>query len=373
MFRATSNVLKLSAFNEIKTGLLSFCYRRCSNGILDFVNQLNSHDNSTPSSGAVNRFSQEDVQRLTDRQLIDVMTITHSSHWTAKFSDSRTFQKWLQTVVEDECSRRLQILNTDLWLDVVNISSSPHVPIRAKLTNSLAKRTKRELSNIRNIAVTDVVKLFQLFAERGSKFQFMTELEQRLTQSIDQIDSESMIPLYHGVAKNGTKHKQLLAALISHAHRNLNNLDDASVRNIFLMITKCKVYNMELMFNLATISIRKLPNWSPYTAGVIAWAFAKHLIYNRALFEAISQQFINNHQQYGQYDVAQILYAFAKINFIPSNHSKFFETVENLLDQSYDDYNPKFLLNIAWSMIVLQRYHRPLLAKIFQAISSKGR
>ncbi|EDV28045.1 uncharacterized protein TRIADDRAFT_53221 [Trichoplax adhaerens] len=363
VYRKVVNMVAHSRDTLTFTYLPLSSYRRCSNFLFGIVDQLNSPTAIKQELYNANRYSQQDIHELNDQELVKIMAVTHSTSWTSRSFKPLTLRKWFQINVEDECCRRLHNMDKQLWLNLVHISSSPHVPIRSRFTKALAKRTERELDSIDDLST--MTKLFQLFAERGSKFQFLNKLEQRLARNIKDINLQDIIPLYHGVAKNKTKHKPLLSALIDHACRNLNHLDDISIRNLVLMLTKCRVFNMELIFDIAAISILKLSNWSPYTVGVIAWAFAKHLIYNRELFEAVGQHFMNNHQQYGQYDVAQVLYSFAKVNFKPSNSKEFFSAIENLLNRSYDNYNPKFLLNIAWSMAILQRYHRPLFAKVF--------
>ncbi|XP_048464227.1 FAST kinase domain-containing protein 3, mitochondrial-like [Rhincodon typus] len=83
------------------------------------------------------------------------------------------------------------------------------------------------------------------------------------------------------------------------------------------------------------------------------------------IFDAVAESFVYNSDNFTTKEIALQIMPFGKLNYLPPNASQLFKKIENLLRGRFSQFQPRILLNLLHSCILLERFPVNFVAKIF--------
>ncbi|XP_043545908.1 FAST kinase domain-containing protein 3, mitochondrial isoform X3 [Chiloscyllium plagiosum] len=83
------------------------------------------------------------------------------------------------------------------------------------------------------------------------------------------------------------------------------------------------------------------------------------------IFDAVAESFVYNSDNFTTEEIALQIMPFGKLNYLPPNAGQLFRKIENLLRGRFSQFQPRTLLNLLHSCILIGRFPVNFVAKIF--------
>ncbi|NXG51705.1 FAKD3 protein, partial [Psilopogon haemacephalus] len=103
----------------------------------------------------------------------------------------------------------------------------------------------------------------------------------------------------------------------------------------------------------------------PQTVSKVMQYCCQKRILSKPIFDAVAESFISDGDRFTTEQIAGYIVPFGTLNYLPPSASSFFRKLESLLRASLSHFQPRTLLNLLHSCVLLQRYPVNFLPKIF--------
>ncbi|XP_072365088.1 FAST kinase domain-containing protein 3, mitochondrial [Scyliorhinus torazame] len=233
--------------------------------------------------------------------------------------------------------------------------------------------------------------------------QIMEEIQ---GQKTDDWTSEEIAMVYNlleaGVGEGGN-YQQLLNKMNIHA-LHLASRMSRKVKNDILnaMVILKQTRAIPLVINLCKQSVRHVPHFSDQELIVVLNALmyfghsdrfftdalernfpqkafimqpeaiskvmqycSQRRILSAPIFDAVAESFVYNSDNFTTEEIALQIIPFGKLNYLPPNAGQLFRKIENLLRGRFSQFQPRTLLNLLHSCILIERFPVNFVAKIF--------
>lgn len=235
--------------------------------------------------------------------------------------------------------------------------------------------------------------------------QVMEEIQK---QAPGQWSLEELISVYRllqgGVGADG-KYRDLLNALHTHAVTVTSRMDPGAVGELLnALVTLNQTQAMPLVINLCKQAVRHVPHFTdeeltlvlaalmhfghsdhyfveaieryvptvaftshPETITKVMQFFSRRNILSPAVFDAVAESFVYRADDYNTSQVARQIMAYGKLGYLPSNAGEVFRKVENILHMRFSHFQPRTVLNLLHSCILVERFPVNFVSKVFSS------
>ncbi|XP_078093555.1 FAST kinase domain-containing protein 3, mitochondrial isoform X1 [Mustelus asterias] len=233
--------------------------------------------------------------------------------------------------------------------------------------------------------------------------QMMEEIQ---TQKMDDWTSEEIAMVYNlleaGVGEGGN-YQQLLNKMNTHTFHLASRLGRKAKNDILnAMVVLKQTRAIPLVINLCKHSVRHVPHFSDQELVVVLNALmyfghsdrfftdalernvpkkafvmqpeaiskvmqycSQRRILSPPIFDAVAESFVYNSDNFTTKEIALQIIPFGKLNYLPPNAGQLFRKIENLLRRRFSQFQPRTLLNLLHSCILIERFPVNFVAKIF--------
>ncbi|XP_074550006.1 FAST kinase domain-containing protein 3, mitochondrial [Halichoeres trimaculatus] len=210
--------------------------------------------------------------------------------------------------------------------------------------------------------------------------------------------------LQSGVATGG-KHRDLLHAMNIHAMTVTPQMDERAVSKLLnALVTLNQTQAMPLVINLCKQAGHYVPHFTdeeltlvlgalmhfghsdhlfiqamekyapsmvftshPETVARVSQFFSQRKILSTPVFDAIAESFVYRADDYNTSQVTRHIMALGRLGYLPPNADDVFRKVENILRSRYSQFQPRTLLNLLHSCILVGRFPVNFMAKVFSS------
>ncbi|XP_026219174.1 FAST kinase domain-containing protein 3, mitochondrial [Anabas testudineus] len=95
--------------------------------------------------------------------------------------------------------------------------------------------------------------------------------------------------------------------------------------------------------------------------------FSRRNILSPAVFDAVAESFVYRADDYNTSQVARQIMAFGKLGYLPPNAVEVFRKVENILHTRFSHFQPRTILNLLHSCILVERFPVNFLSNVFSS------
>ncbi|XP_040921523.1 FAST kinase domain-containing protein 3, mitochondrial [Toxotes jaculatrix] len=208
--------------------------------------------------------------------------------------------------------------------------------------------------------------------------------------------------LQSGVCEDG-KYRDLLNAMHTHAVTVTSRMDPAAVSTLLsALVTLNQTQAMPLVINLCKQAVRHVPHFTdeelalvvgalihfghsdhyfvqamekyvptvaftsqPETVTKVMQFFSRRNILSPTVFDAVAESFVYRADDYSTSQVARQIMAFGKLGYLPPNAGDVFRKVESILHTRFSQFQPRALLNLLHSCILVERFPVNFVSKVF--------
>uniref|UniRef100_UPI00398F3EB3 FAST kinase domain-containing protein 3, mitochondrial n=1 Tax=Pristiophorus japonicus TaxID=55135 RepID=UPI00398F3EB3 len=231
-------------------------------------------------------------------------------------------------------------------------------------------------------------------------------MEQVQGQKMDDWTSEEITMVYNllvaGVGEGGN-YQQLLNKMNTHTLHLASRLGCKAKSDIFnAMVVLKQTQAIPLVINLCKYSVRHVPHFSdqelipvlnalmyfghsdkfftdalernvpkkafvmqPEAISKVMQYCSQRRILSPPIFDAVAESFVYNSDNFTTKEIALQIMPFGKLNYLPPNAGQLFRKIENLLRRRFSQFQPRTLLNLLHSCILIERFPVNFVAKIF--------
>lgn len=105
----------------------------------------------------------------------------------------------------------------------------------------------------------------------------------------------------------------------------------------------------------------------PETVTKVMQFFGRRNILSPVVFDAVAESFVYRADDYTTSQVAQQIMAFGKLGYLPPNTGDLFRKVETILHTRFSHFQPRTLLNLLHSCILVERFPVNFVSKVFSS------
>ncbi|NXN25825.1 FAKD3 protein, partial [Nycticryphes semicollaris] len=212
-----------------------------------------------------------------------------------------------------------------------------------------------------------VYKMLQVPAGEGEQFQ---DLLDRLNSVALNIVSQ-LSPTFTSVMLNSlvvlhqTRAVPLVTALCKHSVKHIAYFTGDELVNVleaFLYFGHCEDIFTEALETHVPESIFTM---HPQTVSKIMQYCCQRMILSKPIFDAAAEGFISDADTFTADQIAGYIIPFGTLNYQPPSASSLFRKLETVLHSRFTHFQPRTLLNLLHSCVLIQRYPVNFLPKVF--------
>ncbi|NWS56704.1 FAKD3 protein, partial [Chunga burmeisteri] len=167
------------------------------------------------------------------------------------------------------------------------------------------------------------------------------------------------------VVLHQTQAVPLVTALCKHSVKNISYFTGDELVNVleaFLYFGHCEQIFTEA---LETHIPKSIFTMHPQTVSKVMQYCCQKMILSKPIFDAVAESFISDADRFTTDQIAGYIIAFGTLNYLPPSASSLFRKLETILHTRLSHFQPRTLLNLLHSCVLIQRYPVNFLPKIF--------
>ncbi|NWI33288.1 FAKD3 protein, partial [Sula dactylatra] len=103
----------------------------------------------------------------------------------------------------------------------------------------------------------------------------------------------------------------------------------------------------------------------PQTVSKVMQYCCRKMILSKPIFDAVAEGFISSADRFTTDQIAEYIIPFGTLNYLPPSASSLFSKLETILHTRFNHFQPRTLLNVLHSCVLIRRYPVNFLPKIF--------
>ncbi|XP_033841570.1 FAST kinase domain-containing protein 3, mitochondrial [Periophthalmus magnuspinnatus] len=235
--------------------------------------------------------------------------------------------------------------------------------------------------------------------------QVMSQIQKQEPAQWSLADLRAMYKLLQSGAGFDGKYCDLLNAMHTHAVTVTSHMNPATVSELLGVLTSLnQTQAMPLVISLCKRAVRHVPHFSdeeltlvlgalmhfghsdhyfvdamekyvptmafishPETVTKVMQFFGRRNILSPVVFDAVAESFVYRADEYTPSQVARQIMPFGKLGYLPPNAANVFRKVETILHTRFSHFQPRTLLNVLHSCILVERFPVNFVSKVFSS------
>ncbi|XP_077993718.1 FAST kinase domain-containing protein 4-like [Glandiceps talaboti] len=195
----------------------------------------------------------------------------------------------------------------------------------------------------------------------------MEKLEDKALEMAEQLSQEDARRVALILANQNRRSIPLLRALAYHIVQRQYELELQVMMDICFAFAKLNFHHQELFEKILAELLRKLPKCNPRMVASFSKSFSYLKWLSYPLFDATSLYVVENLQHFKQQQLTNMILSYARLNFQPKNSDAFFKEIIPQLDLSVDSLKDNILIDVVWSLAILQAAPGNYLGKVLNS------
>ncbi|KAM9303389.1 FAST kinase domain-containing protein 4 [Morus bassanus] len=192
----------------------------------------------------------------------------------------------------------------------------------------------------------------------------MDRLEDKALELAEQFNPDDIRKITLALAYQNRRCVPLLRALSYHLIQKHSELNLNVLMDLIFAFGKLNFHQPQVLQKIATDLHPHVSMMTPIEVTRCIRSFALLKWLSLPLFEAVAQYALDNTKQLSVTHLCGIILSFARLNFQPSGSEDFFNMIHEELQSQLDSLEPYVLMDLVWSLCVLQQAKAPYLQRV---------
>ncbi|KAG8544297.1 hypothetical protein GDO81_022740 [Engystomops pustulosus] len=182
----------------------------------------------------------------------------------------------------------------------------------------------------------------------------LERMEDKVLEFAELFTPEESRTITMALAAQNCRSLPILRALSFHLVQRNMDLSSAVIIDLLYAYAKLNFSQQQVLQKMASDLLPKVPELSSREMSGCIRSFSSLRYLNLPLCEAIAQACLERSPSLTPAQLSSIILSFAHLNFLPSQQEEFFTMVVQRLSSELDSLSPPLLVDLVWSLCVLQ-------------------